>query len=149
MKSCNEKPWEKATALVNTHLKKGWLTFQDLFCFAVLVSPEAPGCGGYLWPFVPGLRELSVLSTVAAESIYSLNCHLVHQRLGTVSSTGYRTLGCRSAQSPNFVSSRVFSLVHCGDLALKRVICCRWMYRPLHDETWATCFVSEQILRLL
>lgn len=46
MKSCNEKPQEKAAALVNSHLKKGWLAFQDVFCFALWVSPEAPGCGG-------------------------------------------------------------------------------------------------------
>lgn len=97
-----------------------------------------------LWRLCARAKGAVGPSTVAAESIYSLNCHLVQQRLGRVLSTSYR-----SARSPNFVLSRIFSLVHYGDLALKRVICCRWMYCSLNDETRATCFMSEEIVRLL
>lgn len=87
----------------------------------------------FLWPW-PRLMELSNLSALAAESIYLLN-DLVHWRVGEVLSRCYGTIKCWSAQSPNFVSSRIFSLVHDGDLAFKRGSCCRSTYCPLNDET--------------
>lgn len=152
MKSCNGKQWERTTDLINTHLRRaGWCSqiLPFVLCLWSLLKHQVMMGPCSLWPYVPRLIGLSNLSAVAAESIYLLNCHLVHGKVGKVLSRGCRTIRCKSAWSLTFASSRIFALVHDGDLALKRGICSRSMFCPLNDETSATCFGSKQIFKRL
>lgn len=152
MKSCSGKQWEKTTDVINTHLRRaGWNSqiLPFVLCLWSLLKHQVTMGMCSSWPYVPRLIRLSNLSAVAAESIYLLNCHLVHWRVGKVLSRGYRIIRCKSAWSLTFASSRIFTLVHDGDLALKRDVCCRSTFCPLNNETLATCFGSKQLFKRL
>ena len=108
---CNEKQWEKATVLVNTHLGRNLLTFPNLsFCFVLLVSTEVTSHRGYLFLLILHAQANRAIKPPCCSSRKHLltNCHFIHQRVGKVLSGGYKPIRCKSAWSPNFIQSRIF-----------------------------------------
>lgn len=108
---CNEKQWEKATVLVNTHLWRNLLTFSNLFfCFVLLVSTEVTGHRGYVFLLTLRAQANRAIKPSCCSSRKHLltNCHFIHQSMGKVLSRSYKPLSCKSAWSPNFIQSRFF-----------------------------------------